>query len=95
MRFKKEDNTYTETDAEKLEMLSTHFAIVFDNDANIDWCILSEIKQKLGFKIIDTTLQFSEFSFAIKKLTLHRTADDIGIEPNKIKLWTRKIEFFY
>ena len=28
MRFKKKDNTYTETDEEKLEILSTHFEIV-------------------------------------------------------------------
>ena len=72
MIFKKEDNTYTETDEEKLEMLSTHLEIVFNSDVNIDWSILSEITQKLVVKIIDTTLQFNEFSFVINKLTLHR-----------------------
>ena len=54
--FKKEDNTYTETDEEKLEVLLTHFENVLNSDVNIDWIILSEIKQKPVFKIIDTTL---------------------------------------
>ena len=65
MRFKKENNTYTETDEEKLEMLLNHFEIVFNSNINIDWSILSEIKQKPVFKIINTTLQFNEFTFAI------------------------------
>ena len=42
--FKKEDNTYTETDEEKLEVLLTHFENVLNSDVNIDWIILSEIK---------------------------------------------------
>ena len=43
MKFKKEDETYTETDEEKLEMLSTHFEKVFNSEVNIDWSILLEI----------------------------------------------------
>ena len=66
-------------------MLSTHFEKVFNSDVNIDWSILSGIKQKPVFKIIDTTLQFNEFSFAINELTLHRAASENGISPNAIK----------
>ena len=86
MRFKKEDNTYTETDEEKVEILSTHFEKCFKCTVNIDWSILTEIKQKPVFKFIDTILQYNEFSFAINKLTLHRTAGDNGISPNAIKV---------
>ena len=68
-----------------LKMLSTHFAKLFNSDVNIDGCILSKIKQKVVFKIIDTTLQFNEFSFAINKLTLYRAAGENGISPNAIK----------
>ena len=32
----KEDETYTETDEEKFEMLSTHFEKLFNSDVNID-----------------------------------------------------------
>ena len=85
MRFKKEDETYTETDEEKLEILSTHFEKVFNSDVNIDWSILLEIKQKPILHFIDTELQFNEFSFAINKLTLHRAAGENGISPNAIK----------
>ena len=84
MRFKKKDSTYTETDEEKLEILSTHFEKVFNSDVNIHWSILSVIKQKQVFKIIDATLQFNEFSFIFIKSTLHRTVGDNGISPNAI-----------
>ena len=94
MRFKKEDETYTETDKETLEMLSTHFEKLFNSDVNIDWSILSEIKQKPVFKIIDTTLQFNEFSFAINKLTLYRAADENGISPNAIKSLDKENRIF-
>ena len=86
MRFKKEDNTYTDTDEEKVAMLSTQFENVFNSTVNIDWSILTEIKQKPVFKVIDTILQYNEFSFAINKLTLHRIARDNGISPNAIKV---------
>ena len=56
MRFKKEDNTYTETDEEKVEILSTHFEFFLNDTVNIEWIILTEIKQKPVFKIIDTIL---------------------------------------
>ena len=56
MRFKKEDNTYTETDEEKVEILSTHFEFFFNGTVNIEWIILTEIKQKPVFKVIDTIL---------------------------------------
>ena len=46
---------------------------------------MSEIKQKPVFKIIDTTLQFNEFSCTINKLTLHRAVDENSISPNAIK----------
>ena len=85
MRFKKEDETYTETDEEYLEMLSTHFEKVFNSDINIDWSMLSEIKQKPILNFIDTKLQYNEFSFVINKLTLHRAAGENGISPNAIK----------
>ena len=35
MRFKKEDNNYTENDEEKLEVLSSHFEIVINSDVLI------------------------------------------------------------
>ena len=90
----KEDETYTETDEEKFEMLSTHFEKLFNSDVNIDWSILSEIKQKPVFKIIDTTLQFNEFSCTINKLTLHRTVDENSISPNAIKALDKKNRTF-
>ena len=62
-----------------------HTEKLFNSDVNIDGCILSKIKQKPVFKIIDTTLQFNEFSVAINKLTLHRSAGENGISPNTIK----------
>ena len=65
--------------------MSTHFEKVFNSDVNIDWSILSEIKQKPVFKIIDTTLQFDKFSFTINKLTLLRAAGENSIYPNAIK----------
>ena len=57
MRFKKADDTYTETDEEKLEVLSTHFTKVFNSNVNIDWSILTEIKQKLNYSIMNSVLQ--------------------------------------
>ena len=75
--------------------MSTHFEQVFNSDVNIDWSILSEIKQKPVFKIIDTTLQFDKFSFAINKLTLLRAAGENSIYPNAIKALDNEIEHFY
>ena len=46
---------------------------------------MTEIKQKPVFKIIDTELQYNEFSFVINKFSLHRAAGNIGISPNAIK----------
>ena len=57
MRFKKADDTYTETDEKKLEVLSTHFTKVFNSNVNIDWSILTEIKQKLNYSIMNSVLQ--------------------------------------
>ena len=66
-------------------VLSTHFTKVFDSNVNIDWIILTEIKQTPVFKNIDTEVQYNEYSFAINKLTLHRAAGYNGISPNVIK----------
>ena len=93
-RFKKDDETYTETDEEKLEILSTHFEKVFNSDVNIDWSILSEINQKPVFKIIDITLQFNKFTFLINKLTLHRAAVKNCISPNAIKALDKENKTF-
>ena len=56
--------TYFETDEENLDILSTDFRKVYNSDVNIDWSILSEIKQNqfsrlltLRYNLMNSTLQ--------------------------------------
>ena len=58
---------------------------MFDSNVNIDWIILTEIKQTPVFKNIDTEVQYNEYSFAINKLTLHIASEDNSISRNAIK----------
>ena len=62
--FKKNEYTYFETDEENLDILSTDFRKVYNSDVNIDWIILSEIKQNqfsrlltLRYNLMNSTLQ--------------------------------------
>ena len=47
MRFLKKDGTFTETDEEKVEILSEHFQNVYNRKVTIEWAVLQEFKKNL------------------------------------------------
>ena len=85
MRFKKADDTYTETDEENLEVLSTHFTKVFNSNVKIDWSVLDELIKRKTYSSMNLPLSKNEFNKAIIKLILHKAPGANGISPNAIK----------
>ena len=84
-RLKKEDNCFTETDPEVVELLSKFFHSVYNREIDIDWDVLKEIKNKPTLNYLDVPMSFFEFKEAIKKLVLHKAPGLNEVSPNAIK----------
>ena len=89
-RLKKEDDSFTETDPEVVELLSKFLHSVYNRKINIDWEILNEIKDKPKSEYLDIPVSFYEFKEAIKKLVLHKAPRLNGVSPNAIKALNHK-----
>ena len=84
-RLKKGDNSFTETNSEVVELLSTFFHSVYNREIDIDWGVLKEIKNKPTLNYLDVLISFFEFKEAVKKLVLHKSPGLNGVSPNAIK----------
>ena len=65
--------------------MSDHFTEVFNNDANIDWTILDDLRDKTMNISLNESLNFIEFKNEIKKLILHKAPGRDGVSPNVLR----------
>ena len=85
MRFIKEDDNFTGTDEEVVEILATHFHKVYNSNIEIEWSVLDDLKQKSIRTDMNLPLSLYDFEQAIRKLILHKAPSSNGVSSNTIK----------
>ena len=94
MRFIKEDDNFTGTDEEVVEILATHFHKVYNSNIEIEWSVLDDLKQKPIRADMNLPLSLYEFEQAIRKLILHKSPGSNGVSSNSIKALNEENRIF-